>query len=136
MLIVKILAIGLVTVFASLIVKQTKPEISALINIAGGILLIIMTVDMLGEIVFSFLDIFKKTGIDTNLLLPIIKILGVGYLCEFGANICQDAGSSSIADKVLFCGKIVILMLALPIVKSVLEVVMELLWQEIGFLLF
>ena len=127
MTIVKIVVIGLATVFASIIVKQTKPEISILINIAGGILLVLMTVDMLGEIFANFYNIFKSTGIDSNLLLPILKIVGVGYLCEFGANVCQDAGSSSIADKFLLCGKIVILLLALPIIKSVIDVVMGLL---------
>ena len=125
--IVKIVAIGLATVFASMIVKQTKPEISILINIAGGILLIFMVVNMLGEVFTNFLSIFQKTGIDNNLLVPILKIVGVGYLCEFGANVCNDAGCSSIADKVLFCGKIVILLLALPIIKSVIDVVMGLL---------
>ena len=125
--IVKIVVIGLATVFASIIVKQTKPEISILINIAGGILLVFMVVDMLGEVFTNFYNIFQKTGIDNNLLIPILKIVGVGYLCEFGANVCNDAGSSSIADKVLFCGKIVILLLALPIIKSVIDVVMGLL---------
>jgi len=125
--IVKIVVVGLATVFASIIIKQTKPEISILVNIAGGILLVLMIVDMIGEVFTNFYNIFQKTGIDNDLLLPIIKIVGVGYLCEFGANICNDAGCSSIADKVLFCGKIVILLLALPIIKSVIDVVMGLL---------
>ena len=127
MAIVKIVLVALATVFSSLIIKQTKPEISILINIAGGILLVIMIVDLLGQVFTNIFDIFKSSGIDSNMLLPIFKIIGVGYLCEFGANICQDAGTSSIADKVLFCGKIVILLIALPIIKSVIDVVMGLL---------
>ena len=127
MTIVKIVIIGLVTVFASIIIKQTKPEIAVMINIAGGILLVILIVDLLGDVFTNFYNIFKISGIDSSLLLPILKIIGVGYLCEFGANICQDAGSSSIADKILFCGKIIILLLALPIVESVVDVVLELL---------
>ena len=127
MTIVKIVVVALATVFASLIVKQTKPEISILINIAGGILLVIMVVDLIGQVFSNIFDVFKSSGINSNMLLPIFKIVGVGYLCEFGANICQDAGSSSIADKVLFCGKIVILLIALPIVRSVVDVVMGLL---------
>lgn len=126
-LIVKIIVIGLVTVFASMILKQTKPEISILINIAGGILLIILTIDLLNEVFTNFYNIFKSTGINNTLLVPILKIIGVGYLTEFGSNVCNDAGSTSIADKILFAGKIVILLLAFPIIKSVLDVVMELL---------
>ena len=125
--IVKIVVIALVTVFASIIVKQIKPEISILINIAGGILLILLVVNMLSSVFTNFYNIFQKTGIDNNLLVPILKIVGVGYLCEFGANICSDAGCSSIADKVLFCGKITILLIALPIIKSVIDVVLGLL---------
>lgn len=127
MAIVKIVIIGLVTVFASIIVKQTKPEIAIMINIAGGILLVVMIVDLLGEVFTNFYNIFKISGVNSSLLLPILKIIGVGYLCEFGANICQDAGCSSIADKVLFCGKIIILLLALPIIESVIDVVLGLL---------
>ncbi|MBQ8431051.1 MAG: stage III sporulation protein AD [Clostridia bacterium] len=125
--IVQIVVIGLATVFASLIIKQTKPEIAIMINIAGGIVLVFLVVNLLGDVWTNFYNIFKSTGIDSGLLLPILKIIGVGYLCEFGANICQDAGSSSIADKVLFCGKIIILLIAMPIIKSVIDVVLGLL---------
>jgi len=125
MTVAKIVAVGIITVFASMIVKQTKPEISVLINIAGGILLVVLVVDLIGEVFNNFYSIFKTTGIDNDLLLPILKIIGVGYLCEFGANICQDAGSSSIADKVLFCGKIIILLISLPITQSVVDVVLS-----------
>ena len=58
--IVKIVVIGLATVFASIIVKQTKPEISILINIAGGILLVLMVVDMLSDVFTNFYNIFQK----------------------------------------------------------------------------
>lgn len=124
--IIKVVVVGLVTVFANIILKQIKPEIAILVNIAGGILLVILIVDLLGGVWTSFYNIFKTTGIDNALLLPIIKIVGVGYLCEFGANICQDAGSSSIADKILFCSKIVILILSFPIIQSVMDIVLEL----------
>ena len=46
-------------------------------------------------------------------------------MCEFSANICMDGGCNSIADKILFCGKITILIIALPIVNSVIDVVLE-----------
>lgn len=124
--IVKVVVVGLITVFANIILKQIKPEIAILINIAGGILLVILIVDLLGGVFTNFYNIFKTTGINNTLLLPIIKIVGVGYLCEFGANICQDAGSSSIADKILFCGKIVILILSFPVIQSVIDIVLEL----------
>ena len=123
----KILAIALITVFANMIVKQTKPEIAILISIVGSILIIIMAVNSLSSIITSFYSIFKTTGVDSSLLTPLIKIVAIGYLAEFAANICVDAGASSVADKILFCAKLIILTIALPIVTTVINMVVALL---------
>ena len=125
--IVKVVAVGLITVIATIIVKQVKPEIAMLITLAGSIVIIIMTVQMLQNVFGSFINIFNKTGVSSALFVPVLKIIGIGYLCEFGANICMDGGCNSIADKILFCGKISILIIALPVINSVIDVVLELL---------
>jgi stage III sporulation protein AD len=123
--IVKVVAVGLITVVATIIVKQVKPEIAMLIVLAGSIVIIMLTVQMLQGVFGSFMSIFNKTGVSNSLFVPVLKIIGIGYLCEFGANLCVDGGCSSIADKILFCGKITILIIALPIINSVIDVVLE-----------
>ncbi len=124
---IKILAVALVTVFAHMIVKQTRPEIAMMITIAGSVLIICMLVDSLTSVISSFYSIFETTGVDTSLLLPLLKIIVIGYIAEFGANICIDAGAASIADKILFAGKLIILILSLPIITSVVDMVVALL---------
>ena len=125
--IVKVVAVGLVTVIATIIVKQVKPEIAVLITLAGSIVIIVFTIQMLQGVFGNFMNIFNKTGVSSSLFVPVLKIIGIGYLCEFGANLCVDGGCNSIADKILFCGKITILLIALPIVNSVIDIVLELL---------
>lgn len=124
---IKIIAIALITVLATIIVKQTKPEISLLISIAGSILIIIMTVNTLSSVVSYFYDIFSTTGIDSNLISPLLKIIAIGYIAEFAANICADAGASSLADKILFFAKLIILLVALPIITTVIDMIVGLL---------
>jgi stage III sporulation protein AD len=123
--IVKVVAVGLITVIATIIVKQVKPEIAVLITLAGSIVIIILSIQMLQGVFGSFLNIFNKTGVSSSLFVPVLKIIGIGYLCEFGANLCIDGGCNSIADKILFCGKITILLIALPIINSVIDVILE-----------
>jgi len=124
----KILAIALITVFANMLVKQTKPEIAILISIVGSLLIIIMAINTLSSVISSFYSIFQKTGVDATLLTPLFKIIAVGYIAEFGANICVDAGASSVADKILFCAKLIILTISLPIITTVIDMVVALLW--------
>ena len=125
--VVKVVAVGLVTVVATIIVRQVKPEVSMLITLAGSIIIIIIAIQMLQGVCGNFMNIFNKTGVSNSLFVPVLKIIGIGYLCEFGANLCIDGGCNSIADKILFCGKITILIIALPIINSVIDVVLELL---------
>lgn len=123
--IAKVVAVGLITVIATIIVRQVKPEIAVLITLTGSIIIIILTIQMLQGVFGSFMSIFNKTGVSSSLFVPVLKIIGIGYLCEFGANLCIDGGCNSIADKILFCGKITILIIALPIINSVIDVVLE-----------
>ena len=123
----KIIIIGIVTCFACLIVKQVKPEIAVIIGLTGGILILIFAVDLLVTLIESFKIIFLKTGITQGVLAPICKMIGIGYLCEFSANICADTGNASIADKIMLAGKILILIISLPIINTVIDAILGLL---------
>lgn len=125
--IIKIVGIGLITVIASMLVKPIKPEVSIIIGLCGGVLILIQTINYVVDIIDAFSSIIDKTGLDTGLLKTLLKIIGVGYLTEFSANLCNDVGSSSVADKILFAGKIIILVMALPIVTSIIEIIVEIL---------
>ncbi len=122
--IIKIILIGVVTSIATIVLKQFKPELSILSSIGGGIIILISLINYLGQVVGSFAQIVNKTNINIGLFSSVLKIVGVGYITEFGANICSDTGNNSIADKVLLAGKVIILCLALPIINSLLTTIM------------
>lgn len=124
--IVKIILIGIVICVASVLLKQFKPELAILVSIAGGMVILIMVVNFLSSIVSNFTQIATKTSINMQLFSSVIKIVGIGYITEFGANICHDTGNSSIADKILLGGKVIILCFALPIINAMLTTIMGL----------
>ena len=57
----------------------------------------------------------------------ILKVLGISFLVQIGADICRDLGEESIASKVEFAGKAVILVMVLPILKNIISMVFDLL---------
>ncbi len=123
----KIIAIALITCVATLIVKPVRPDFAVFISIVGGIIILFMLVSYLSSIFDVFNEIFNLTNINGSIYSIIFKIIGIGYLVEFTAGICADTGNHSLGDKVLLGGKIIILVMALPIITSILEIVMELL---------
>ena len=120
---VKIIGIALMTTFAVLLLRPSKPEIAALVGTAGGIIILIMFVDSIGGVIANMTKIANRTGIKNDVFTALLKIIGIGYLTEFAAGICNDAGNNSMAQKVLLAGKVIILVLALPIVNNLIDII-------------
>lgn len=123
----RIIGVGLATAITALIVKQVKPEISIIVGVAGGVIMLLMLVDSVTSILSVFNALTQKSGLSTGVFSAVLKIIGIGYITEFSANLCVDAGSSSIANKILLAGKILILVAALPIITNLIDIISELL---------
>ena len=126
-IIFKIISIELITCLATIIVKPIRSDFSVIIAIVGGLIILFMVIDYLSSVFETFRNIIGITGLNSNLYTLLLKIIGVGYLIEFTAGICSDTGNSSLGDKVLLGGKIIILVMALPIITNILQIIMELL---------
>ena len=121
--ILKIIGIGFIAAVTAVILRSTKPELSFAVTVVGIIIILIFVVEMLRDSMSIFVTISQITGIENGLLKLLLKIVGVGYLTEFGAGVLTDFGSNSIADKVTLAGKITIVLLSMPVVESLLQLV-------------
>lgn len=119
--IVKIIGVAFITAIAAILLKSTKPELSFAVTVTGVIVILLFIVDGLQTTLSVFGEIARLTGVENGLLKILLKIVGVGYLTEFGAGILQDFGSNAVADKVVFGGKIIIVLLSVPVLESLLQ---------------
>lgn len=124
---IKVVVLGVVISLLAVFLKSIKPEYSMFIVMIGSLLLIVYIVNSLTDIFAFFNTIVDKTGIDKELFLVLIKIIGVGYIIEFAAGICIDSGNISIANKVSIAGKILIFLLSMPTIKNLFDMVLGLL---------
>ncbi|MBQ7977292.1 MAG: stage III sporulation protein AD [Clostridia bacterium] len=124
-LILKIIGLALIVVVAVMVVKQTKPEIALLIGVAGSILIFFYIIDLLEQAFGVFSYVLDVTGLNSELFLVLLKIIGIGYLTEFSANLCADSGNSAVASKIMLAGKLVIFVLAIPIIKSLIDIIVS-----------
>ncbi len=124
--VVKIVGIGIILSIVLVLIKQIKPELATVVLVAGSVIMLTIILKYFANVMSVFDVIINKTGINKDLFAIVLKIVGVGYLIEFGANVCVDSGNNAIADKVLLGGKLIILILAMPIITSLLDVVIGL----------
>ena len=125
--ILKIIGLALITTISVIILKQQKPEIAVIVGVAGSVLIFFYLVDMISNVFGLFETVVSKTNIDSELFIVLIKIIGIGYITEFSANICSDSGNSAIASKIILAGKLTIFLLSVPIIISLIELIVGLL---------
>ncbi|MCL2621717.1 MAG: stage III sporulation AC/AD family protein [Firmicutes bacterium] len=125
--IIKIIGVAILTTFAVVMLRGQRPEIAAIVGVAGGLVVLFMFIDQLALVFDSFYSIVNKANISSQLFSVILKIIGVGYITEFACGVCADSGMQSLADKVALAGKVTILVLALPIINSIIDLVVGIL---------
>ena len=118
------IVIAVASALGVLLLRQVKPELAVIIGLVGTILIFLMLISGLTQIISSIHGIVTQTGLATELFASILKIVGIGYLCEIAASICQEAGAKAVADMVILGGKIIIMVLAIPIIQALVDVVL------------
>ena len=119
----KIIGVAFITAISAVILRGTKPELSFVITIVGILIILTFISEMIQGTMTIFTSISQIAGIENGLLKMLLKIVGVGYLTEFASGLLTDFGSSSIADKVTLAGKVTIVLLAIPVVESLLQLI-------------
>lgn len=115
---IKIVAISIITVFLSSIVKQKNSEFATIINVCGGVLIFMSVYEMFEEIMNFFIASSDELLIDSSIIKLAIKIIGVGYITEFTADIAEDFGNKNVSSKVVFGGKVIVCGMTLPIIRK------------------
>ena len=121
--IVKIAAIGLITAFCVILLREQKSEIAVLASVAGGCLILLSLVDYFTEIFSALSDIANKTGIPNSIYKTVLKIISIGYIADFSAGIVEDTGQKALAEKIILGGKLIIMVLSLPILMLLFDTI-------------
>ena len=125
-MIFKVVIIAIICIFLTSLLKSYNAEFSTIVSICGGVLIFLLLVDELKSIMKYFVSLYEMTDLNFDFLSVILKIIGVGYVVEFTADIAEDFGNKMIASKVLLGGKVVVCGMTLPIIKNMLSILLSL----------
>ena len=115
--------IGVVTVVFAALLKRNSGELAILLTIGACVLMGVLIVRMT-EPVLTFLGKLRNlAGLDTELMTPLLKTVGIGLLTQLAASVCTDAGESAIAKLIELCGSVLAIYLALPLLEAVIDLI-------------
>lgn len=115
----KIILITLACAFIIFYLKSINSELYQLALIGAGVIVLSQTFVYFIETFSFFREVIDLSGIDSDFYKIIFKITAIGYLVEFGASTVKDMGFNSLAEKLVFAGKVIILYVSIPILSAV-----------------
>lgn len=124
--VIKIVGVSIFAVIMIIILKNYRPEMALVLSIITGIGIMLYAISKMSSVINVLNDLVSKSGVNADFLLIIIKVIGIAYIIEFGKNVCIDAGQSSIATKLEMAGKVVIVVLTIPLISSLVNVLVGL----------
>jgi len=117
----QIVGLALIVTVISVVLKQIRPEIALQLTILAGASIFILVMSKIKVIVDLLQNLADQANISSYYLLIVLKIVGVAYLAEFGAQICRDAGEGALASKIELAAKVAVIVLAIPIIVAITE---------------
>lgn len=120
---IRVAILGIVTAVIVIILSDKRPEMGMLLGLAFGVMALVIAFGKAGAIIGVIEDVINNAGIDAKLLVPVLKVTGMAYITQFSSDICKDTGQNSIANKVETVGKIMMLVVAVPIATSLIHII-------------
>lgn len=127
-----IVALCVLAVFSSiisLVLKRYNPEYSIAINIITGILIFAAVLSNVYPAINQVKALVSATKIPADYGFILFKSLGICFLTQFASDSCKDAGESALSSKVELAGKVMILIISLPLFEEIAKIAVTLIGE-------
>lgn len=122
----QITAICVIGALLAVVVKRGSPELALLLTLGAAVAVLLFLVGALKELMTFLSELGERSGVSRQLFLPLYKTVGIALVVKVGGELCRDAGESALAAVVEMAGAICALLVALPLLRAVLSLLLEL----------
>ena len=120
---IKIFLVAIISAFLILTLKSLNSDFYQSAIICTGIILSVMITEYLSETFNLVNKLATLSGISPTIFKIVIKAVGIGYLSEFSASTLEDFGLNSLSKKVILAGKIIIVVISIPLIETMITVI-------------
>lgn len=124
--IAQIAGVCVVAALLALAIRRGTPETALLLSLAA-VTVVMLSLAAAMELLISFLEeLGNRSGLPAGLFVPLYKTVGIALVVNMGGSLCRDAGESALASALETAGAVCALLTALPLLRTVLELLLEL----------
>jgi stage III sporulation protein AD len=114
----KLIAAAVVAAAAAIIVRQVRPDLAVFVQVGGICAVCMLLLTAAGELLGALEGMLNFASVGGGSFTLLAKALGICVTTQMAADVCRDTGSGALANSVELGGRILVLVLALPLLKS------------------
>lgn len=118
----KVTAVGIITLFLALLVKQHKQEYALAVSLSGGAVMLFIICEGAVGYISALKGYFLDASLPSEAITAILKAVGIGYITEFSAASARDFGQTSLSAKIVFAGKLAVFSLSFPFINQLIRI--------------
>ena len=124
---IKVVGIVLTALIINIVLKNYSKEFTFLINIVCTIIIFTLISKDLKGIVDRLTSISNEISVLLPYIKIMLKILGISMIAQLLSDLCRDNGENTLANQTELSAKIIILVTALPLFTTIMDIMIGLL---------
>ena len=107
----------------STVLRVQRPELALGLSLAAGALVMALLLKELAPLMTTLRRMLTLGNLSDNALAVVLRGAGVCFVTQWAADTCRDAGQTALASKAELAGRILLLLLTVPLFEQVLTLV-------------
>ncbi len=124
--IVQVTLVCVVGMLLALVLKKITPELAMTLTLLTVVLVFVFLADGIRSLFKLLKELSDASGVSEALFVPVYKTVGIALVVKTGGSLCRDAGESALGAAVETAGAVCAFLVALPLIRAVLKMLMEL----------
>ena len=124
---IKVVGIVLTALIINIVLKNYSKEFTFLINIVCTIIIFTLISKDLKGIVDRLTSISNEIYVLLPYIKIMLKILGISMIAQLISDLCRDNGENTLANQTELSAKIIILVTALPLFTTIMDIMIGML---------
>lgn len=124
---IKVVGTVLTALIINIVLKNYSKEFTFLINIVCTIIIFTLISKDLKGIVDRLTSISNEISVLLPYIKIMLKILGISMIAQLLSDLCRDNGENTLANQTELSAKIIILVTALPLFTTIMDIMIGML---------
>lgn len=107
----------------SAVLRAQRPELAVCLSLLAGMLVVGLLLKELTPLIAALRRMTALGGVGENHLGVVLRGAGICLVTQLAADTCRDAGDTALAGKAELTGRMLLLLLAVPLYEQILTLI-------------